>query len=61
MASVQLQDERVLLRPLHPRLPTYVARAERKGLQVCDRPMELSLGDRIVAGTAVVLVRKPEA
>ncbi len=61
MASVQLQGDQIQLRPLHPRLPTYVARAEQKGLQVCDRPMELSFGDRIVAGTAVVLVRKPEA
>jgi class 3 adenylate cyclase len=59
MASVQLQGSVIHLRPLHPRLPTYVARAGSKTLQVCDRPLEIAMGDRIVAGTAVVLVRKP--
>jgi len=60
MASVRVDGGSVLLSPLHPRLSTFVSRPGAKALQVCDRPMSIQFGDRVVAGTTVVLVRRPE-
>jgi len=59
-AAIQLQDDRIHLKPLHPRLPTYVNRRGTRGLMTADRVLPLDFGDKVIAGTAVVAVRQPE-
>ena len=59
-AALQLVDDSIQLTPLHPRCPTYVISASRDGLTRVEQPVELSIGDFVVAGTTVVAVRRPQ-
>ncbi|MBX2802441.1 MAG: adenylate/guanylate cyclase domain-containing protein [Myxococcales bacterium] len=59
-AAVQVGDGVVQLRPLHPRCATYLQRQGERELELADRVIDLNVGDRIVAGTTVVVVRSPE-
>jgi len=60
-AAVQVGDEIVQLRPLHPRCATYLQRADAHHLELADRVLDIAIGDRIVAGTTVVALREPGA
>ncbi len=53
----------LVLAPLHDRCPTYVRRDSRaidSALERVDGPVQVHVGDLIVAGTSVVAVRAPE-
>ncbi len=60
-AAVQVGDDRVQLRPLHPRCATYLQREGSDYLELAERVIDIEVGDRIVAGTTVVALRKPAA
>ena len=44
--------------PLHPECPTYVLR--RDGLHLVEEPVQVCVGDMVVAGTTVIGLRAPE-
>lgn len=58
-AAVQVGDDQVQLKPLHPRCATYLQRADTAYLELADRVIDIAIGDRIVAGTTVVALRQP--
>lgn len=60
-AAVQVGDELVQLRPLHPRCATFLQRDGSPHLELADRVIDIQVGDRIVAGTTVVALRRSEA
>ncbi len=59
-AAIQMSGDHIQLTPLHPRCPTYVQRRGAPSLEKADRVMNLTVGDRVVAGTTVVGLRAPE-
>ncbi|MEN0061949.1 MAG: adenylate/guanylate cyclase domain-containing protein [Myxococcota bacterium] len=59
-AAIQVNDDQVQLKPLHPRCATYLQRFGNANLELADRVLDIRLGDRIVAGTTVVALRAPE-
>ena len=58
-AAVQVGDGEIRLQPLHPRCNTYMQRSGHRNLELADRVLEVSFGDRIVAGTTVVTLAPP--
>lgn len=57
-ALVELTDGTMRLTPLHTECPTYVMRDGKLGQ--ARRPVRITFGDYIVAGTTVVALRRPE-
>ena len=57
-AAVQLSGNAIRLIPLHPECPTYVLR--RDGLHLVEEPVQVCVGDMVVAGTTVIGLRAPE-
>ncbi|HHO51704.1 MAG TPA: adenylate/guanylate cyclase domain-containing protein [Deltaproteobacteria bacterium] len=59
-AAVQVSEGAIHLKPLHPRCATYMQRSGARQLELADRVLDMSIGDRIVAGTTVVGLRAPD-
>lgn len=57
-AAVELTGNAIRLVPLHTDCPTFLLR--RDGLQKVERPVQVTVGDMIVAGTTVVALRAPD-
>jgi hypothetical protein len=72
--AITLQGEQLLLRQIHTRCPTFIARGKTGPLKQAEfppeapagqpqqqgPPMSIEVDDLIVAGTTVVAVRRPE-
>ncbi len=58
-ASLQVNGDTLRLTPLHERCATFVQRQGQKGLERCDFEVNVTIGDRVVAGTTVVAIQKP--
>lgn len=56
-AAIELSRNGIRLVPLHDECRTYLLR--RDGLQLVERPVQVTMGDMVVAGTFVVSLRPP--
>lgn len=59
-AAIQIVGDAIQLAPLHPRCPTFVLRPDSAALERADQPVQVNMGDLVVAGTTVVGLRTPE-
>ncbi|MEQ1568701.1 MAG: adenylate/guanylate cyclase domain-containing protein [Myxococcota bacterium] len=62
-AAIQVSGEVLRLKPLHEKCPTYVQRESHKQLDRVDLAVgevRVGVGDRVIAGTTVVMIKYPE-